>query len=116
MTLDALCESLDAAGVAVTVDGGRLKVAGPRGALSPELWQAISDHKPALIAVLTGYQPLDEVIAASEADRRPLKEIETRLQRLEERAAAPDATELERAVADDWQRIRAAKLSERQAA
>ena len=62
------------------------------------------------------YPSLDAVIVASEAEPRPLDEIETRLARLVARAAEPDATPLDHHLVADWTLIRDAKLAGRHAA
>lgn len=62
------------------------------------------------------YAPLDEVIAASEAGRRSVDEIERRLARLVAQAAEPEATPLDRQLVRDWTAIRDAKLSSCEAA
>jgi|GEM_PF-4959999 len=51
------------------------------------------------------YAPLDDVIAADEAAKYPHPTIVARVERLRLVAADPDATPLDRAVCDDWERI-----------
>lgn len=118
MNLDQLVDALDAAGVAVDVTetGDRLTIVASPGVLTPGLRRAITDHKPALIAALTGFRPLDDLITASEAGRRSLAEIESRLGRLTAIAASPTATALDRQLILDWTAIRAANLAGRESA
>lgn len=118
MTFDALVDALDAAGMAVdlTETGDQLTIAALSGVLTPDLLQAITDHKPALIAALTGFRPLDAAISASEAGRRSVVEIEARLARLTAQAASPNATGLDRQLVADWTAIHRVKLSGEQAA
>jgi hypothetical protein len=111
MTLDDLCDALDAASVDVAVAGDLLAITAPRGALTPELRQALADHKPTLIEALAEYRPLDEVVAASEAARRTLTHIEHRLRRVTAAAEQPDATSLDHQLVADWTAIRHAKLA-----
>lgn len=63
------------------------------------------------ISEISPYPPLDASIVASEAERRPLEEIEARLTRLVARAADPDATPLDRQLVADWTAIRRAKVA-----
>jgi len=107
--IDALRAHLGAAGVHLSVDGDTLRISGPRGALSPALRQALSDHKPVLLAALTGFRPLDAAIVASETGRRPLDEIERRLARVTKRAASPLASALDKQLLRDWSAILQAK-------
>ncbi len=113
MSLDELIDALDAAGVDVdiTETSDQLRIDAPRGVLTPALRQAIMEHKPTLIAALTGFHPLDPAIVTSEARRRSLEEIEARLARQTEAAARPTATALDRHLARDWTMIRAVKLA-----
>lgn len=115
MILDTLCDRLDQAGVTLSLDGDTVRVSAPRGRLSPELRQAIADHKPALIDGLAGFRQLDAGILDSEAGRRPLADIETRLARLTAIATRPTATSLDRQLVRDWTAIRDAKYRQRQA-
>ncbi len=62
------------------------------------------------------FAPLDSAIAASEAGRRSLAEIESRLARVTARATDPAATALDRQVARDWTAIHRVKLSGERAA
>lgn len=56
-----------------------------------------------------GYPPLDAVIAADVARQTPRDVIAARVERLATRAALPDATALDIAVAADWREILQAK-------
>ena len=116
MTLDDLCDALDAAGAELNVTGDRLVIAAPRGALTPALRQALTKHRPALIEALAVFRPLDEVIADSEASRRTLADIEVRLERLTAIAAQPGASSLNRQLIEDWTKILAAKVRQESAA
>ncbi len=60
--------------------------------------------------------PLDAAIIASEASRRSLDEIETRLARLKVNALDPAATLLDHQLVRDWTAIRDAKRAGKQAA
>ncbi len=46
--------ALEERGIAVAAEGGRLKVDAPAGAITPDLRQALAEHKPALLAHLGG--------------------------------------------------------------
>lgn len=52
MTLDDLLADLTARGVLLTVDGDKLKVDAPAGALTPVLRAALSERKAELLAYL----------------------------------------------------------------
>lgn len=80
-------------------------------ACAPEVQCEISG-----ISEKSPYAPLDALIVASEAERRPLDEIEVRLARRAAHGAEPDATPLDHQLVADWTAIRDAKLAGRQAA
>jgi len=52
MSAVELLTELQRRGVQVTAEGDRLKIKGPRGAVSPELRQRLAASKPAMLAVL----------------------------------------------------------------
>ena len=55
MTAAALIAELEAAGGRVTLRGGRLVIAAPFGAASPDLIARLRAAKPALVAYLSGF-------------------------------------------------------------
>lgn len=55
MTLASLLARLDTAGIALVADGDRLRWTAPAGALTPDLRDALRDHKAALLACLDGH-------------------------------------------------------------
>ena len=52
MTPDALLDKLERLNVKVTINGDKLRLEAPAGVLTPELKEAVSQQKPALIALL----------------------------------------------------------------
>lgn len=99
-----------AAGLAVTANGDRLVIEGPRDAepIAVRLLAA----KPRVIAALAtrpAYLPLDPLIAEDVARKTPRDVIGARVDRLNARAALLGATPLDIAVADDWRRVLDAK-------
>jgi hypothetical protein len=106
----ALLDEARAAGLAVTADGDCLIITGPREA-GPIAARLLTE-KARVLSALAGnrvHAPLDEIIAVDEARKHSREDIEARLARLDARAALPDASVLDRAVADDWRRILAAQ-------
>jgi hypothetical protein len=57
MTPLELLVALRRRGIDLTVDGERLRVEAPRGALTPELRRTLAEHKPELIAELSQAAP-----------------------------------------------------------
>lgn len=57
MTLASLLTHLDTAGIALVADGERLRWTAPAGALTPDLRDALRDHKAALLACLKAGAP-----------------------------------------------------------
>jgi hypothetical protein len=107
---------LTARGIVVRVDGTELRFTAPPGALTAELRTAIQTHKHDLLAALTGFVPLDRAILRDTTAKHTSEQIEERLARLTDRAAAPGATPLAHQLVRDWGAIRAAKLAGRDAA
>lgn len=54
MTAGELLEELRRRGATVTTEGGELHIVAPKGALTPELRQALAGHKPELLVLLAG--------------------------------------------------------------
>jgi hypothetical protein len=94
-----------------------IRVPPNQGAPSPRVAAESEAAQPApAIVVVEAIVPLDGVIAASEAGRHSLEEIEERLSRLTARALAPEATAQDHLLVRDWGAIRAAKLAGRESA
>ncbi len=53
MSADELLIELKARGVSLEVDGDRLRVDAPKGAVTPELREALAAHKAEVLALLT---------------------------------------------------------------
>ena len=113
----ALLAEARAAGLVVTEHDGQLIMRGPKVAAPTA--SRLTDHKAVVLDALrvaqerwtppVHYAQLDDVIAADVAGKHPHPEIVTRADRLAARAALAGATTLDRALADDWRRILAAK-------
>ena len=113
----ALLAEARAAGLALTEHDGQLTMRGPKTAAA--VASRLSAHKTIVVDALrveqarwtplAHYAQLDDVIAADVAGKHPHPEIVVRADRLAARAARAGATALDRALADDWRRILAAK-------
>ena len=64
MTADQLLSQLEASGVSLSAEGGRLRVNAPKGGLTDELKSAIAAAKEALIALLERRSALREKVLA----------------------------------------------------
>ncbi len=104
----ALLAELSSLGITLTVVDGQLH-ARPRRLLTPEIRELIAEHKPAIVATLSGpslHSPLDDDILVHFARKHTTPEIDRRIERLTQRTARPDATPLDVVLLDDWRRIR----------
>ena len=109
----ALLAEARAAGLVLTEHDGQLVMRGPKTAAPTAL--RLTDHRGVVLDALrveqerwtppAHYAQLDDVIAADVATRHPRSEIIVRAERLAARAASPEATSLDRALADDWRRV-----------
>ena len=61
-SLQALLSALVESGIQLRADGGQLRVLAARGQLTPELRDRISQHKPALLALLDERGAMDETL------------------------------------------------------
>ena len=52
MSAQALLNDLNRAGATVEIRGDKLHIAAPRGTVTPALRQALTTHKPELLAVM----------------------------------------------------------------
>lgn len=53
MVARAVLDTLEACGVALSVEGGQLRTRAPKGAITPDLAALIREHKAELLALLT---------------------------------------------------------------
>ena len=70
MTAAELLAELRRRGVKLTVNGDRLRYEAPRGALTPELLEAMRQHKPELLRLLSRPPIPQDVVAGVEAALR----------------------------------------------
>jgi hypothetical protein len=71
MTATALLDELRTKGVHLTVEGERVAVDAPRGALTDDLRQAIRQHKAALLALLVQPAPATDAPATAPSTPEP---------------------------------------------
>lgn len=71
---------LTGAGLRVTADGDNLRIAGPTGALTPQLRDVVRTHKHELLALLTVPAPAVEGLRLSELFRAaPVRQVRSKL-------------------------------------
>ncbi len=82
MTLKEFLISLNAGGIQVFLDGGKLKTKSPPGAITEDIANMIREHKDALIRLLSSVAPQTQdapIVPVSDADRGTLSFAQQRL-------------------------------------